>query len=242
MFRRILDMRSKLEGIIQLQTIKYQRQLAIMLRDSKQKQHEQELANAIASANGHPQHTGAGTLENGLVKEVHRDSNHFDALDFSTQECMLREVSFFCVLCLHSLLLPCCSCTDTFPGPGQSPQRVFGHKYPPPIKTMFTPAMSIPESPMTPATGFGTFAHTPGSGGSSTHGSAHGSFGELAAAGERNPLLAPANVSEKPAPPRLGSNIYAGNLKMIGKEDAEAEKRAAAARAPPKESISEKSN
>lgn len=57
MFRRILDMRSKLEGIIQLQTIKYQRQLAIMLRDSKQKQREQELANAIAGAG---QHTGAG--------------------------------------------------------------------------------------------------------------------------------------------------------------------------------------
>jgi hypothetical protein len=115
---------------------------------------------------------------------------------------------------------------------------VFGHKYPPPIKTMFTPAMSIPESPMTPATGFGTFGHTPGS-----DGSAHGSFGELAAAGvEQNPLLAPANASAKPAPPRLGSNIYAGNLKMISKEDAEAEKRAAAARAPPKDSISEKSN
>lgn len=38
MFRRILEMRHKLEGIIQLQTIKYQRQLAIMLRDSKQRQ------------------------------------------------------------------------------------------------------------------------------------------------------------------------------------------------------------
>jgi len=35
MFRRILEMRTKLEGIIQLQTIKYQRQLAIMLRNTR---------------------------------------------------------------------------------------------------------------------------------------------------------------------------------------------------------------
>jgi hypothetical protein len=34
-----------------------------MLRDSKQKQREQELANAIAGAGGQPQHTGAGTFE-----------------------------------------------------------------------------------------------------------------------------------------------------------------------------------
>jgi hypothetical protein len=126
---------------------------------------------------------------------------------------------------------------DTFPGPDQSPHRMFGHKYPPAIKTTFTPAMSIPESPMTPA-GHSAFAHTPGSEGGSSHSSANGSFGESASAGvPRNPLLASAQASEKPAPPQLGSNIYAGNLKMIGKEDAEAEKRAAAAaRAPSKES------
>jgi hypothetical protein len=123
---------------------------------------------------------------------------------------------------------------------GQSPQRVFGHKYPPAIKTnAFTPAMTIPESPMTPASGFGgAFARTPG-----TDGSAHGSYGEnLNAAGEEtNPLLS--TKAEKAVPPRLGSNIYAGNLKMIAKADEEAEKRAAA-KLKPKEpvSVSEKSN
>lgn len=46
MFRRILEMREKLEGIIQLQTIKYQRQLALMLKDSKHKRrtHSDELS------------------------------------------------------------------------------------------------------------------------------------------------------------------------------------------------------
>jgi hypothetical protein len=52
MFRRILQMREKLEGIIQLQTIKYQRQLALMLRDSKQRQRETELANVLAQGVG----------------------------------------------------------------------------------------------------------------------------------------------------------------------------------------------
>jgi hypothetical protein len=52
MFRRILQMREKLEGIIQLQTIKYQRQLALMLRDSKQRQRETELANVLAQGAG----------------------------------------------------------------------------------------------------------------------------------------------------------------------------------------------
>jgi hypothetical protein len=47
MFRRILQMREKLEGIIQLQTIKYQRQLALMLRDSKQRQRDKEKANVF---------------------------------------------------------------------------------------------------------------------------------------------------------------------------------------------------
>ena len=47
MFRRILEMRNRLEGIIQLQTIKYQRQLALMLKDSKHKHKEQYLSNII---------------------------------------------------------------------------------------------------------------------------------------------------------------------------------------------------
>lgn len=53
MFRRILEMREKLEGIIQLQTIKYQRQLALMLKDSKHKRrtHSDELSDG---ADGSP--------------------------------------------------------------------------------------------------------------------------------------------------------------------------------------------
>jgi hypothetical protein len=50
MFRRILEMRSKLEGIIELQTVKYQRQLALMLRDSKQKQ-QQHYADLRSASN-----------------------------------------------------------------------------------------------------------------------------------------------------------------------------------------------
>lgn len=158
MFRRIIDMREKLEGIIQLQTIKYQRQLALMLRDSKRKQREQELQNVLDAANG-TQPTGVDIF-----------ASH------------------------------------------PSPQRVFGTKYPPMIKTQFVPTLGVLESPY-----HGAESHS-------------GALSRISSSGEPLHQMDSDNVWEDSVTPpaaALGGNIYAGNLKMMDRAEEEEKRRKA---------------
>jgi hypothetical protein len=228
MFRRILDMRSKLEGIIQLQTIKYQRQLALMLRDSKQKQREAELAQILAQQ----QQAGAGageSVDDGAVfcrvvrrlqlRWVHPaicpDGRRFLSTQFL--QCSLRVPTK--MTNQMSVVSPADGAQDQ-----STPMRIFGNKhYPPPIKTTFTPSLGVLESP----SHFGSsHAITPEGGG--------GGGGVIGSSGSTE-NSSPSSKRYGGSAPRLGSNIYASNLKMIGKIDEEEEKAAAAALAKPKE-------
>ena len=80
MFRRILEMRNRLEGIIQLQTIKYQRQLALMLKDSKHKHKEQYLSNIINNTN-----TTTTSNNNRSIMDGYKSPNSGKYLSYSNK-------------------------------------------------------------------------------------------------------------------------------------------------------------
>lgn len=99
-----------------------------------------------------------------------------------------------------------------------SPQRIFsGHKMPPSAlrtTTAFVPAAPILESPH-------TGSQTPVHGNFGGILSGQGSSGDLQLSGQESPMDSAKQEH------RLGSNIYAGNLKMMGKVDSEEERQAA---------------
>ena len=167
MFRRILEMRKKLEGIIQLQTIKYQRQLAVMLKDSKQR----------ANANG----TGAG---GGGAAGSPAPGAPGAASPAITAKAFLGKPNKF----------------------GNNTLKTGG----------FTPFKPVIESP---SNFFASNAHLddeigqlssdPSSNALMDNGGGGGSSGHM-----MTPQMLPVE-EEKKEIPRLGANIYAGNLKMI---------------------------